>query len=168
MKKSKELLICAVIVIIGLIVTLVIMGNMQDDDANRSTDPDLLPFIGVSEMHDVLDDTSGAGVFVYVGRASCPLCQRFEPVFEALLAEIGQSMSYFEIDRLDAAGESDGIIEIMTRLERVANVPTLVYIQNGVVAGILDGEEIVAALTDDEGVMHEVLMEFFDEYGGLN
>jgi len=168
MKKSMRILLGVAIAVVGLIVTLVIMSNMQDNNANQPIDPDdpgsaLLPFVGVQEMNNILDNTSGEGHFVYIGRASCPACQRFEPVFKDLLEEMGQTMKYFEIDRL-WEDERDAVGEVIERMGGISHVPSLAFIQNGETT-IITGVDF---LSTDNDETRESVMEFFDAHGGLN
>jgi len=163
MKKSTKILIGVVIALTGLIVTLIVMSNMQDNNARNHSESVRLPFVGVQEMHDILDDASGEGHFVYIGLSTCPTCQRFEPVLIDLLEEMERSMRYFEIVRLRDAGEDAGVREILDRIGEFDGVPALAFIQNGEVT-IFEGREF---LSRDDDATHENLRNIFDAHGGL-
>lgn len=134
----------------------------QTDESDPIDEPDpFLPHMTIGEFYEVLNDRSGEGFFVYVGRDSCPACQRLEPILREVLEDLGQSLRYFEVDRL-WDNEDNYDITIMEMLDQLSidSVPTLVYIQNGMAI-----DERSRDLMGDDTA--EVLLEFFEENGGL-
>ena len=145
-------------------------NNNQNDDSNADS---VLPYISIDEMSEILNDRTGAGLFVYVGRDGCPACQIFEPTLREVLTDLDRSLGYFELDRLWEVDEDGRIIEsddpnhpnvilqeIIRTLE-VMHVPTMVYIENGEVIELISNE-LMGSNADD------VLLEFFERHGGLN
>jgi len=167
-KKSNKTIIAVIIGFVGMTILLVVISNMQSNQANRpsdlagldATEPSRLPLIGVQEMTDILNDTSDTGHFVYIGRTSCPVCQQFEPVFEAFLADAGYSMNYFEIDRL-WADEQEAVLAIIDRLGGIEGVPSLAFVQNG------EAVLLERFVSRDDDVTRANLNEFFEANGGL-
>jgi len=186
MKKSnagKKLTLIAG-VILGLVIILVGASILQSSDfqfgsnrdtAERNDEPDptseleetepdpFLPHMSIGELYEILNDESGEGFFVYVGRDTCPACQLLEPTLREVLEDLDQSLRYFEVDRLWET-EDNYTITIPELLEilDVQSVPTLVYIQNG---EAIDWR-LARDLSGDDTA--EVLLEFFEEHGGLN
>jgi predicted bacteriocin transport accessory protein len=129
----------------------------DDDDAN---DDDIrrLVYVGNSEMYEILNDASGEGFFVYIGRPTCPHCAAFEPTLEETLRYLDQELFYYQID-LAREGDAESemtMSEIMEEIE-VTGVPRIVYIEDGLVIDSLAGNR-----------SQEDVISFFDENGGLN
>lgn len=159
-KSSKIFMVVAVSVVVGVVI-LVVLNFMR---SNEVEDSPFLPVIGIEEMHAILDDETDASHFVYIGRSDCPACRHFEPIFIDLLAEMGQTMQYFEIQRLWAAGKADEVNEVIQRLGEVRYVPSIAFIQNGE-ALLLEGVDFL--IFDDDDETKDNLREFFDSHGGL-
>jgi len=161
MKKSVKITFGIVITIVALLAALVIIGTIQQNNVNNRPESARLPIIGVQEMQDILNDTSGRRFFVYVGRTSCPACQQFEPVFDEFLEEMDQSVPYFELDRVrEEFPDEVRVINAQLGLERV---PSLVFIQDGEVT-LIEGSEFLRRNSDET---KENLREFFNSHGGL-
>ena len=131
--------------------------DANDDDAN---DDDIrrLVYVGNSEMYEILNDASGEGFFVYIGRPTCPHCAAFEPTLEETLRYLDQELFYYQID-LAREGDAESemtMSEIMEEIE-VTGVPRIVYIEDGLVIDSLAGNR-----------SQEDVISFFDENGGLN
>lgn len=149
MNKSKghKLIIGVIALIVVLIAVLVTLNVLQKTR---------LHVIGNSEMEAILDDDSGRGTFVYIGRPTCPVCNEFEPILEHTLKRLSQELPYYEADlaRLEDAQRSS---VIFNRLDGVTGVPVIVYIENG---------QVVDALTGIH--QQEAIQEFFEANGGLS
>ena len=134
-------------------------GNDNDDnDDDAAVESTRLVYVGNEEMYEILNDTSGEGFFVYIGRPTCPHCIAFEPTLEETLQYLDQELRYFQIDlAAEADDESEmTMAEILGELG-VAGVPRIVYIENGVAIDALSGNQA-----------QEYVLEFFEENGGLN
>lgn len=143
--KSNKLIIgviAFVVVLIGVLVTLDVLKETR------------LHVIGNSEMEAILNDDSGVGTFVYIGRPTCPVCVEFQPILERALNDLDQTLTYYEADlaRLEDQGRAS---EIFNRLD-VAGVPVIVYIENSQVVDTLIGNQ-----------PQEAVLEFFEANGGL-
>ena len=136
----------------------------NDETAGDETEPNdieyddgTLFYIGNAEMYEILNDRSGTGFFVYIGRPTCPHCREFEPVLRETLRYLDGEMRYFEIDlarETDAESEMT-MLEILNELG-VPGVPSTVFIVDGEVVDRLDGRE------------REDIISFFEANGGLN
>lgn len=130
-------------------------SNGNDADLN---DDGTLIYIGNEQMYDILNDQSGTGHFVYIGRPTCPACQRFEPVLRETLQEIGQELRYYEVD---LARETDSVSEMTVSdilgVLGINGVPSMVYVVNG---------EVVDSFTGVE--TREGILNFFEANGGLD
>ena len=131
-----------------------------DDDDTTDDDGEIrrLVYVGNSKMYEILNDDSGEGFFVYIGRPTCPHCAAFEPTLEETLRYLDQELFYYQLDLARAAdAESEmTMAEIMGELE-VTGVPRIVYIKDGLVIDALAGNR-----------SQEDVISFFDENGGLN
>lgn len=143
--KNKNLIVGVVSTVVVLIAALVILTVLRGSN---------LVIIGISEMDAILNDQSGTGTFVYIGRPTCPFCREFEPILEGALSDLGQELPYFETDLADQE-DVDRRVEIMSQLG-LQGVPVIVYIVNG---------EAVEALSGVQ--QQETVLEFFDRHGGL-
>jgi len=148
MKKSNfsKVVIGIGILIIGLLIATFILNRPQGDIR--------LVYIGNAEFEAILDDDSGEGAFVYIGRLTCPACTALRPVIETLPG-FNADLDYFETD-MAMAEDAEWTAELGERVE-LRGVPTIVYIENGVVIDRLVGVQDVPTLTD-----------FFDRNGGLD
>ena len=147
MKKSKNnKLIIGLISTVVILVTLLAVLNILRDSA--------LHVIGLSEMEEILNDDSGTGTFVYIGRPTCPFCNEFEPILEGALQSLGQELAYFETDLADLENRTRRS-EIQDQLG-VTGVPVIVYIVNGETVASLNGLQ-----------QQEAVLEFFETNGGL-
>ena len=137
--------------------------NETTDDETEPTDPSdddgTLTYVGNSDMYELLNDRSGTGFFVYIGRPTCPHCQIFEPILRETLQYLDRGMRYFEIDlAVSADGESEmTMFEILEALG-VLGVPAVVYMENGEVIDMIGGSNHT----------QETITSFFDANGGLN
>jgi len=144
MSKSKNTklligLISMAVILIAAIAILNVLENRStetpggtteasDETTEASDESTALHIIGNSEMDEILNDDSGVGTFVYVGRPTCPFCVEFEPILVGVLEEKGQELLYFETD-LANLEDSDRRVQIMEHLG-LAGVPAIVYVVN--------------------------------------
>ena len=160
-KLNSRTKVIGLLIGVGILATVLIVGSILRESPNVQTE--LLPIIGNEEVYEILNDRSGEGFFVYVGRDTCPACLFYEPILRELLRDLGRTLRYFELDRiLVEHTEAERMLEILQLLGAV-NVPSIVYIQNGEVS-LLCGEDIFVIGVDPR----EVTLEFFNEHGGLN
>ena len=115
-----------------------------------------LYYIGNTEVEAILNE-SRERYFIYVGTPTCPVCQQFEPVLQTTLEYLGQELRYFNIDLAGSDEASVEALNLNLAILGVAHVPTLVYIQNGVVLDSIVGSQ-----------EKETIIEFFEANGGLN
>jgi len=156
---SKKMIIGLVIALTLVIVLLILADILNEGDFQfGSNNANELVYVGNTEMYEILNDTSGEGVFVYIGRPTCPVCVEFEPTLRETLRYLDQELRYYQVDLArEADDESEMTMsEIMNELE-VSGVPRIVYIENGVVIDSLASNQ-----------PKERVISFFDENGGLN
>jgi len=174
MKKSNsKKIVIGLFTVVGALVLFLIIANILQSNNNDTgqiqtgpdyeVEPDELPYIGNSEMYEILNDRSGEGIFVYIGRPTCPACRQYEPVLRELLQEMDRQLLYFQID---AAHLADAVSEMTTNeiIEAVGvrYVPSIAFIRNGEVIEILTGAPLLGLEA------REITIEFFEEHGGLN
>ena len=53
--------------------------------------------IGNAELSNILEN-SGA-TFIYIGRPTCPICARLEPILNDVLYELDMSLYYYNTDK---------------------------------------------------------------------
>jgi len=164
---SKKIIGIILIVMAALIAIFIIASVIESndfqfgrDDAGRDdAGREELFYIGNDDMYEILNDRSGEGFFVYIGRPTCPNCREFEPVLRETLQSLGGEMRYFQTD---IARESDDVSAMTTidilNLINVPGVPSTVFIVNG---------EVVDRLGNSERTP-EGLNAFFEANGGLN
>lgn len=138
-------MIGAISVVVILIIAIAILNVLENTK---------LHVIGNSEMEAILNDDSGVGTFVYIGRPTCPFCNEFEPILEGVLNDLDRELPYFETDLADLEDPMRRS-QIFDRLG-VAGVPAIVYIVNGQVVDSLNGLQ-----------QQEAVLEFFEANGGL-
>lgn len=144
-------------------------GTNDEQETNVATDDELL-YVGVDDMHAILNDRSGQDFFVYIGRPTCPACQRYEPELRAVLEELNQSLRYFEIDRardiyVDPEERVEGQPDIVSQINQqigVTGVPHMVLIRDGEVVDFADGNFLLS------GDSQANTLDFFERNGGLN
>lgn len=161
MKKSnaKKKIIGLVAGVVTLIVALIMASILEANGLRLNpSGNEVLTYIGNEDMYDILNDRSGTGHFIYIGRPTCPACQQFEPVLRATLQELDQELRYFQTDRArEADDESEmTMIEILDALG-IQGVPTMAYIVNG---------QVVDSFTRIE--TREGILAFLEANGGLN
>ena len=91
--------------------------------------------IGNQELALVLE--SDSGILVYVGRPTCPACVEFEPILKNALSELEKGLYYFNMDDAMEKSEED-MLTLLEALEVIV-VPTVIYIENGIVVSRLNG-----------------------------
>jgi len=177
---SRKVIAGLILALVGISALLVIISILEESDANNenevsnnenedsnvendeNTSDDgeqrrRLYYVGNDEMYEILNDTSGEGFFVYIGRPTCPNCVEFEPTLEETLRYLDQELRYYQVDLAFEGPESEMTVsEIMDELE-VTGVPRIVYIENGEVIDGLSGNR-----------EKEDVISFFEENGGLN
>jgi len=133
-------------------------SNEYGDDNDDSALSRRLYYVGNSEMYEILNDTSGEGFFIYIGRPTCPHCAAFEPTLEETLQYLDRDMRYFQTDLASLANdESEMTMNEIVQAMGVTGVPRVVYVENGVVIDALSGNQPM-----------DVVLSFFDDNGGLN
>ena len=168
-------LIIALVSIVALLIVVNALDGSDDDDVQTDTnntaedesdngdngennDIARLFYVGNTEMYEIINDRTGEGFFVYVGRPACPHCAAFEPVLEETLEYLDQDLRYYQTD-LAALGDDESemtMAEIIGELD-VTGVPRILYIENGAVIDALSGNQ-----------PKENVLTFFDDNGGLN
>jgi len=147
MKKSNnfsKIVIGIGVLIVGLLAAMLLL--------NRSGDIRLI-YTSNAEFQAILDDDSGEGHFVYVGRLECPACTRLREIVETLPG-FDADLAYFETAM---AGETDPEwTNALLSSVGIEGVPVILYIENGIVVDRLIGVQNASTLTD-----------FFDRNGGL-
>ena len=117
-----------------------------------------------NEMSEILADNSDRGFFVYIGRASCPACQQFEPTLHATLAELELGLRHFQFE--DALAEDEDVAyELLSTISDLAfaswrdrgGVPVIKLFLNGEIIDYLGGVQ-----------PQSVIIDFFKRNGGLN
>jgi len=127
--------------------------NYEDDDQVS----ELMPYISLNETVAILEDRSGEGFFIYVGRPTCPQCVRFQPTVLAVLEELGGSIAHFETDRLRATEQNYNVtVSELLALMEVRGTPTIAFIVDGVAVDHLAGNQ-----------SEENLRNFIDRNGGF-
>lgn len=159
MKESnfKKKITNLVIALVLLIAVYLIANALEANDIQfGSSNSDYgLYYVGNAEIEEILNDMSGEGFFVYIGTPTCPFCQQFEPVLQETLEYLGKELRYFHID-LARDDDEEAMVRNLNSLE-TDTVPTIVYIENGVVLDSMIG-------SPDQ----EVIISFFEANGGLN
>lgn len=162
MKNSKKKLVAIAGVLVCILLVLVIAGLFQnnesdtDEPGNFAANPSQhLSYIGIPELYDIVNDTSGVGHFVYIGTPECPNCQLFEPTLTEVLQNLDRELAYFRTD-LAFATEADFDVTVMELIAPlgVEGVPTIVYIVNGEAIDLLIGnqaEDVVIAFFEAHG-----------------
>jgi len=163
-------LVISVIALIVLLVSLNALERESNDDSNNdnvmagheNVGSARLPYIGNLEMYEILNDRSGEGFFVYIGRPDCSACLEYEPLLEEILEELDRELRYYRVDL--ALLEEDSVLDPVETLEilQVHYVPSIVFIQNGELVDLITGVSFLGADA------REVTIEFFEENGGLN
>jgi len=148
MKKSNfsKIAIGMVVLIVGLLIATFVLNRPEGDIQ--------LVYIGNAEFEAILDDDSGEGTFVYIGRPTCPNCNILRPIVETLPG-FDADLNYFETD-MAMADDSEWATTLLERVE-LRGVPAIIYVENGVVVDRLMGVQSEDALTD-----------FFERNGGLD
>jgi len=156
MKKSNNSgkIIGGVLVAMVALITIFVIANVIESGRDSET----LFYVGNAEMYEILNDRSDTGFFVYIGRPTCPACQRFEPVLRGALRHLGGNLRYFQTD-LAGMTDNESEMTVMEILDEIGvrGVPSMVYIRNG---------EVVDRLGNDRE--REDILSFFDDNGGLN
>ena len=171
---SKKIIVGVLVGVLVLLVAFVIASNFESREipplpsptdnvvngneapTDNVEDDGTLLYIGNAEMYEILNDRSGEGFFVYIGRPTCPNCRDFEPVLREALRSIDGQMRYFQTD---IAREADDVSE-MTMIEilnsiGVSGVPSTVFIVNGEVVdrlGARTPESIISFIEDNGGL----------------
>lgn len=131
MKKRKRI---GWLVLLGMAFLLVACGETEvPETPGRYT-------IGNAELSEWLAPEEGAqsaGVFVYFGRATCPLCQEFEPILDEALQQLEMPLMHFETD-LARAEDEDAMLALLETLG-VTAIPVVVYLENGQIQDFLLG-----------------------------
>ena len=144
----SKIVIGVSVVVLGIIAVNFVLNQSEDGDNIR------LVYIGNAEFEAILDDHSGEGTFVYIGRLTCPACSTLRPIVESLPG-FDADLAYFETS-MAAEEDSDWTSALAERVE-LRGVPAIIYVENGVVMDRLLGVQDVPTLTD-----------FFERNGGLN
>ena len=150
-------LLAAMIVLIAIFVIANIIESSDFQFGSGNNERTELFYIGNSDMYEILNDRSGEGFFVYIGRPTCPACREFEPTLRETLRYLDQELRYFEIDiARETDAESEMTVSEILDTMGVGGVPSTVYIVNGEVVDILSGRS------------QEDIISFFEANGGLN
>ena len=139
---------------LALVATFMILINVLEE-SNESSG---LFYVGNAEMYEIINDTSGEGFFVYVGRPTCPQCTAFEPTLEEALEYLDQELRYFQADLAAQLNDESEMTtgEIAQELG-VTTVPRILYIENG---------EVIDQITGNRQL--DDVLSFFENNGGLN
>lgn len=143
---TKKIIVAVILTVVVLIGVLVFSNFLRDPT---------LYVIGNSEMEAILNEDSGVGTFVYIGRPTCPVCVKFQPTLERAISDLDQQLPYYETD-LANLEDSKRRSEIFDRLD-VSGVPIMVYIENGQVVDTLIGYQ-----------SQDAIHEFFEANGGFH
>ena len=96
-----------------------------------------LEVIGNTKMEILLNSNEEKEVLVYVGRPTCPECQKFEPVLREVLTDESRTIYYFNTDEARKDDE-ESLTSLATELG-IEVVPTVVKISDGHVLSKLEG-----------------------------
>lgn len=152
MKLKKMVLLLALFV-----VSFGMIACGSDDEPEAVVEPGLYP-IGNDELYQILNNESEeeneTGIFVYMGRPTCPMCREFEPVLDEALAYLGMSLNYFQTDQARVDDEAQMLLLLETL--GITGIPIIVYIENGELRDFLMG-------------MHEMedVIDFFESNGDV-
>jgi len=165
-KKAQWFRVGFVLVLLALMIATPAFINWL---TRRNLDIDWLPTTGTSiitndEMAQILEDDSDYGIFIYLGMASCPACQQFEPILHATLAELGLGLRHFQLE--DAMDEDQDVAtELLAIISERATaswrdrggVPVIKLFHNGRILDYLVGVQ-----------SQEAIINFFERNGGLD
>ena len=135
------------------------LDEISEADAGNQTvlegaESSKLLYLDNADMEAIINDVSGDGTFVYVGRRTCPFCVELEPILQETLIYLGQELQYFDTDLADLE-DSNRRAEILAHLG-ITGVPVIVFIENGVAEDALIGVH-----------GQEEIIDFFNSHGGL-
>lgn len=166
-KSNKSLMIVILVIVVGMILAPVI-GSQINRFRLAGAEVDWLPNAGTTiisneAMVSILDDDSEVGFFVYVGMASCPACQRFEPILDETLQTLNLGLRHLQMEDMRNEDPDEAQV-IISRVQQLANlrgwgggVPVIMYFVQGNVLDILEGVRTQEEITN-----------FFERNGGLN
>jgi len=146
-----------------LLIVAVVLGGLFLTGCNNADEPEVLEPDGLvglietnnDEMYAILNDTSGVGIFVYVGMSTCPFCHEFEPILTETLEYLGRGLYHFEVDTaalLDDQSIMTMFEILMMMIEQTdfaweGGVPAMIYLVDGEVINFMVGvktkEEII-------------------------
>lgn len=146
-----------------LLIVAVVLGGLFLTGCNNADEPEVVEPDGLvglietnnDEMYAILNDTSGVGIFVYVGMSTCPFCHEFEPILTETLEYLGRGLYHFEADTA-ALLDDESIMPmfeiLMMMIEQTdfaweGGVPAMIYLVDGEVINFMVGvktkEEII-------------------------
>lgn len=96
-----------------------------------------LVVIGNTQMETILSSKEEKKVFVYIGRPTCPECQKFEPILKETLKGEYKTIYYYNTDV--ARKDNEESLESLAFELGVKVVPTMIKISNGKVVSKLAG-----------------------------
>lgn len=139
----KKILKISVLSIFGLILLISIIGlgidsyqknkiSEYSDNVNSLINDNKMNLVTVSDLNQLSIDPSSIEL-VYVGRATCPECQKFMPNLVKSLYDKDVSINYFDTDNnRDKAG-----FDKVVKKYKLESVPYLMRIENGKVISYL-------------------------------
>ncbi|MGM9902558.1 hypothetical protein A5844_000945 [Enterococcus sp. 10A9_DIV0425] len=128
-KKKKR----KIILVVGIFIA--IFGSFLAFKISSPSEP--LETIGNAQMETMLSSKEKKDVFVYVGRPTCPECQKFEPILKETLTDEYKTMYYYNTDV--ARKDNEESLQSLASELGVEVVPTIVKISNGKVVSKLEG-----------------------------
>ncbi|WP_163651968.1 DUF6568 family protein [Listeria sp. PSOL-1] len=102
------------------------MQSLNQVATTREASQKTLTKITTTELKNLLLKKETA--FIYIGRKSCPYCEKFQEKLVRGLNKNGQKAFYYDTDAARKRGEN--FVAIDEKL-KIKTVPTLLYITNG-------------------------------------
>ena len=157
--KNRNILLILATVLAGLFLT---GCNSSDEpeileaEFSPQAGPAWLHEISNDDMYAILNDTSGEGIFVYIGMSTCPFCQEFQPILSETLEYLNRGLYHFEADTAALIDDESimPMFEILTSMIEQTDgawegggVPAMIYLVDGEVinfmVGIRTKEEVI-------------------------
>lgn len=141
-----------IIMVIYIIVIVVVficspLMNKKDNRFNRDDNyqsRDRIKVISLETLEKIVSGENKNHIYVYIGRKSCPDCNRFYPKLCNIMKEQKLDIVYYstEIDRSKQPDEMKRVLDLIG----VKEVPTIVEIDGLEVMNVFDGEGFLKKL----------------------
>ena len=138
------LIILTGVLCFGFILSYILLLMAKTDSVlclEKEQDDNPMKVVSLEEFHDIINGENDGLLYIYIGRDTCPECQRFYPQLCELMEENNMNIIYYstEPDRYERPDETNEILNSVG----IEKVPAVVEMEDDQIKNIFDGEDFI-------------------------